>query len=337
VFGRDEATESHVSQIAYFSSHDCQYSRIGGVCQVSTTLQQTANWIKPFLNFAPLNIGIQGEPLLTSANLILQTIAGPPFTWPWNRNKATFLTTIGTQDYNQTISDFGYLEGASLQPAANITKVQINQNVATYDAVNSFVAGDLVTVTGTTTSGGLFNVTNVVITAASSTQFAVALVNANVAVTSDTGTAVSGLAFGLEVSTEVVTEVVERGRPRYVGTQVNGNTLTFRFVSTPEQVYQVVVTYQKAPSLFANLGTNWPIPDKLQYIYNYGLLYLMMDFYDDPRAPRYRQMFIATLLGAQSGLKEADRNLFLGHFLDLHREIMANQGKEQQGIQSRQV
>ena len=304
---------------------------------MATSLQNTLNWIKPFLNFAPLNIGQQNEPALTSANLILQTIAGPPFIWPWNRNKASFLTMTGTQDYNQTITDFGYLEGASLQPAANITKVQLNQNTATYDAVNSFVVGDLVSVTGTTTSGGLYNVTNVVITTASATQFSVALVNANIAPATDTGTALSGLAFGLEVSTDVVTEVVERGRPRYVGTQVNGNVLTFRFVSTPEQVYQAVVTYQKAPALFANLGTNWPIPDKLQYIYNYGMMYMMMDFYDDPRAARYRALFIATLLGAQSGLKEADRNLFLGHFLDLRREVMANQGKEQQGIQSRQA
>ncbi len=289
------------------------------------------------MNFAQLNIGTQNEPALTNGNTVLQTITGAPFIWPWNRNKASFLASVGVQDYVQTITDFGYMEAASCQPAASITAVSLTGNVATYTAVNSFVVGDLVTVTGTATFGGIFNVTRAAITVATSTTFSVALTNANVALVADTGQAVSGHAFPLEIKAEALTEAAEQGRPNWISTQVNGSTLSFRLVGVPEQTYLIVVTYQKQPTMFTALPNTWPIPDKVQYIYNFGFLFLTLDFFDDPRAARYRQLFIATLLGAQSGLSEQDRNLFLGNFLPRTREEQSTVRGEDQGVAARGV
>jgi hypothetical protein len=72
---------------------------------------------------------------------------------------------------------------------ATITATVLITNVATFTAANNFVAGNSVTVTGTTNGGGIFNVTNAVITAAGPTAFSVALVNANVVSAADTGQA----------------------------------------------------------------------------------------------------------------------------------------------------
>ena len=306
---------------------------------MATTLEQTGRWAKAFVNFAQLNVGVQNEPSLTSANTILQTITGPPFIWPWNRNKFAFLISSGVQDYAQTISDFGFMEAASVQPAATITQVARNASfLMTFTAANGFSAGDLVTVTGSAVDGGSFNVTNVVIVSVTTTQFTVQGTSGNVvAIVSDVGTAVSGNAFALEIKAEALTEAVERVRPNWIGTQINGNSLSFRVVGIPEQTYQVVVTYQKAPTMFTALTNSWPIPDKVQYIYNYGFLYMMLDFYDDARAGRYRQMFIATLLGAQSGLSEQDKKIFLGSYLPFARATQAAGQQQSQGVQARGV
>src|SRR5215471_17935745 len=56
------------------------------------------------------------EPALGSANLILQTILGPPFAWPFNRNILTY--TTAAQDYQKTdLRDFGFLEGGTVKPS----------------------------------------------------------------------------------------------------------------------------------------------------------------------------------------------------------------------------
>lgn len=78
------------------------------------TLQNTINWALPFLNYAPVTIGTNNEPAITSANTILQTILAPPFSWKWNRKTITFSLTPGTQDYSQAISNYGFFEIGSI-------------------------------------------------------------------------------------------------------------------------------------------------------------------------------------------------------------------------------
>jgi hypothetical protein len=66
----------------------------------------------PFLGYQPADIS-NGEPAMTAANTIKQTILGAPFKWPWNRG--TFTIPLGdVQDYLLPATDWGYIEQAWL-------------------------------------------------------------------------------------------------------------------------------------------------------------------------------------------------------------------------------
>lgn len=59
-------------------------------------------------------------------------------------------------------------------------------------------------------------------------------------------------------------------------------------------------------------------------------MFLMFDYFNDPRAARYRQLAIASLLARQSSLSLTDRNRFLGNWLPLlQQENEATQGQQQ--------
>lgn len=86
----------------------------------TNTLQGSVNWASSYLRFAPLTIGTGNEPAISAANLVMQTILGPPFCWRWNRAEAT-LSTIA-QDTPKALSTFGFLEEASYTDTTGLTK-----------------------------------------------------------------------------------------------------------------------------------------------------------------------------------------------------------------------
>jgi hypothetical protein len=79
-------------------------------------LNQTVNFAKPFCRLQPLTGvgGVDTEPAVSISNMVKQFIMAPPFGWPWNRKSTTFQTVAGTQDYTESLSDFGWLEQASV-------------------------------------------------------------------------------------------------------------------------------------------------------------------------------------------------------------------------------
>ena len=79
------------------------------------------------------------------------------------------------------------------------------------------------------------------------------------------------------------------------------------------------------------------ILDLYTYIYNYFFAFLMFDYFDDPRAGRYRQLAVAALLSRADGLEETDRNLFLGNWLPLMTEEQGRVESRQQGTQARGI
>jgi hypothetical protein len=81
------------------------------------TIRNTDNWSRSFIEQQPTSINGM-EPALSSANLVKQTILGAPFTWPWNRGIAQFSTSV--QDNIVAVSDFGFLEGGSIQPNEDV-------------------------------------------------------------------------------------------------------------------------------------------------------------------------------------------------------------------------
>lgn len=99
------------------------------------TVQNTINWSAAFLEQQPVLVNGQ-EPALGSANLVLQTILGAPFAWPFNRGIISF-TTLNQDTTQSGLSDFGFLEGGSAQPVTggkswevavkNFLNIDVNQ------------------------------------------------------------------------------------------------------------------------------------------------------------------------------------------------------------------
>lgn len=229
------------------------------------TISQTLDWCDSIVKFQPLDIGWFSQPSLTNANTILQTILGPPFAWKWNRATKTFNTASGTQDYPQSVPDFGFLETVSVTLSGTSTEI-----------------GDIKLVLG----------------------------------------------LGSETS-----------RPNAISAQVDDNAgnITFRFLPVPDAVYAVTATYQKKAALLSTLSSNWsPIPDEYSYIYNYGLLALSMLNAGDERFPIINQKFVSHLLGANEGLTETQRNLFIQSWSSTTQQINAHQLKTQSGAMVRQ-
>lgn len=306
------------------------------------TLEQTIQWVQPYLNWANLAIGAANEPAISSANLVLQTIVGPPFVWPWNRTTSSFITTGGVQDYTMNIANYGFMEAMDVQMCGVITSVIANGTTAVFQCVNNFSGGSIengfptqIFIKNCTTSGLNGSQT---MTAATATTFTI---NTSVTVTENEPAGALGLVgkiMPIELKWGALTGATEQGRPEFASTQSSnesGVNFTLRLLKVPDTTYQINIIYQQSPTLFTALNQNWGIPDQLQYIYNYFFAFLMFDYFDDPRAGRYRQLAVAALLSRADGLELSDRNLFLGNWLPLVNEELSSTGSTQQGTQAR--
>ncbi len=130
----------------------------------------------------------------------------------------------------------------------------------------------------------------------------------------------------------------EQARPKAVATQANdgAGNITFRFLPAPDAGYQATLTYQKRQALLTALGSSWaPVPDELSHIYNQGLLGFALLLEDDVRAQYFLQRFALSLVSESEGLDETQKNLFLGHWLQLAREQQATQLRTQAGAAGR--
>lgn len=302
------------------------------------TLASSIAFAQAFAGFRGLTLGTNSEPAITIANIILQTILSPPFTWNWNRASTTFLTTAGVQDYAETLSTFGFLEKASYIPAANITNTALASNVATYTAANDFSAGDNVTVTGC--SDSTFNITNQAIVAATSTQFTVAITHADIGSAAMVGTAVAGKQTEMQVRNILGdSSDSDTGAPTLASAAIDDNagSITFRLLPVPDDVYQIKVTFQKRiPALISSTSGTWaPIPDHYSYIYQWGFLALTAQYVNDARYPQFNQKFVAELLGAAEGLTEEQKNIFQALWLSSVSEQQLSALRSQQGTQAR--
>jgi hypothetical protein len=232
----------------------------------TVTLQNSINWAKPFLNYAPLTIGVSNEPAITSANTVLQTMLMAPFNWRWNRGTAIITTVPGQQDYPINLSNYGHFELATVG-----------------------ITGDLT--------------------------------------------------YPLEYKS-ILGAAVESSRPTFISDQLDNDAgfITFRITPAPDKAYAVTVTFQNAPPIFSSLSSLWsPVPDWMAYVYNWGFLALMSDFVDQSKAPRFRQMFVGSLLAASEGLSEEEKNVFKASWLGDLRQMQGEQMNTQSGWKGRTI
>lgn len=82
---------------------------------MANTLQDTINFITPFCRYQAANIGVSNQPIVGIASIVRNIMQAAPFQWRFNRaTNSTLVTIANQQDYDLTITNFGFLEKATL-------------------------------------------------------------------------------------------------------------------------------------------------------------------------------------------------------------------------------
>ncbi len=85
---------------------------------VSITVQDAVNYVKTLIKNQRLNIS-NYQPGLTSANITLQRILGPPFAYRFNRfNFSIPITAAGKTDYQVSLPTLGFMEEMWLEDSS---------------------------------------------------------------------------------------------------------------------------------------------------------------------------------------------------------------------------
>lgn len=309
-------------------------------------ISDTVEWCKRFtFNRNPV-IGNSLEPALSSANMIKQTILGPPWSWWWNNEELAF--TCNSTLQTGTITNIAIVAGVMTVTLSGSTIFPVGSSVV-LSAVN----------VATQVNGLIF----VILTSGAGTFTAsTTLANYSSAANTGTVTATSTQDYSLPVpefshiehtsvydinqtppkwieievknnlSLDSITD-----RPRFLNPHTedgNGN-MTFRVMPAPDKNYPISIHIQKASAQISSINQTWaPIPDYMQYVYNWGFLALMWNFSDDPRFGMANQKFIAGLLARAEGISDEERNTFLNawHNLTGHEQAMEQQGTQARGI-----
>lgn len=128
------------------------------------------------------------------------------------------------------------------------------------------------------------------------------------------------------------------GRPQHIAPQFDDNAgvITFRVDKKPDKNYEMYVDYQKKAPLMTSAASSWgPVPDEFQYCFNEGFLSMMSLLVNDSRFPVFENYFIARLLGAQDGLTDQERNIFLGNWANLVGTMSRAAGAVNSGVGGR--
>jgi hypothetical protein len=316
------------------------------------TIGDSIEWAKRLsFNRNPV-IGNSLEPALTSANLVQQVILSPPFEWWWNNQELVFTcnpTPNSAESTTSTVAD-GVLTVTATNTFAvnNILRISLftgalaNLNGTALIVQTASGSGFTATVqfpdAGPDTSGGTFtNVTtqDYTVPAPSFSHIEHASVLDLVAIAGSDPVAYNPSKWQqLTVKDNLALET-SANRPLYISPEVedgNGN-VTFRLASAPDKPYPVSIHVQLAAPGLTSINQTWaPLPDFMQYVYDWGFLALMWHFADDPRATYANNQFKAALLGRAEGLTEEQKNIFLNNWTYLQEGYGM---KMQQGIASR--
>ena len=295
-------------------------------------------------------IGNSLDPALSAAKMVMQTILSPPFEWWWNNEELQF--TCNPTANSATASNSSSTAGTLTVTATNTFAVGNQVIPTTYSGSLANLNGQIFQIA--TATGSSFTITlpagaptgtdtsAAVWTNVTTQDYTIAVPNfshiehASVQdLVGATAPYTPGKWFELTIKNELALES-SQNRPAFLSPHIedgNGN-MTFRLSSAPDKPYPVSIHVQLAPPALANgVNSTWgPIPDYMQYIYDWGFLALMWQFADDNRWQYASQQFKAGLLARAEGISEEERNIFLNNWESLTGE---QQMKKQQGTAMR--
>lgn len=295
---------------------------------ITIKLKQTIEWTKRFMANRSSVIGNSLEPALTNANLILQTILGPPFRWRWNRVITGFYTTTGQQDYylfNWKSSTAVGLGWVTVDSYGNCQQVIVpgttNPTIPAWNNTPGSTTSD-----GTVTWNNIGNLNGTV-----STSYQFGWIEGAVVLDANGNYQEIGNKNWLSQDTK-------QDRPRFIAPQIDDGSgnIAFRVQPVPDGSYPILITIQQKPSVLKGTNQTWaPVPDEYARMYEYGLLSLMLLFADDPRYSVINQKFVAAVLAASEGLSETERNIFMNSWNAVINSMAIEQSRIQQGTSAR--
>jgi len=116
----------------------------------------------------------------------------------------------------------------------------------------------------------------------------------------------------------------------------NAGNVTFRFNTWPDKNYTAYFDFQQKAPLLASPGQGFaPVPDEFGYIFQVGYLAWVACLVNDARFPIWNNEFIAALLGAQDGLSEQAKAIFLNDWMAAMATITRATGMAQAGVAGR--
>jgi hypothetical protein len=298
----------------------------------SNTILNTTEWAKK-LNFGRRSvIGNFLEPGLTSANMVLQTILGPPFAWRWNRVVTGFITIAGQQDYTLVNWQAALAVKTGWMTVDDAGNCQVVQS--TTGATGSVAPTWNHTLNGTTTDNLVVWQNKGPIGVPVSQQFNLSWIET---------ASIQDKSKWMELTPELcLSSDSSLARPRFLSAQADDGqgAVTFRLMPVPDAAYPVAITLQQKAPVLTGVGPTqtWaPIPDHMASIYNWGYLSLMWLFADDPRFGVANQKFVSQILATAEGLTETQRNIFLQGWQQATGQPVVNANKLSQGVQARGV
>lgn len=128
------------------------------------------------------------------------------------------------------------------------------------------------------------------------------------------------------------------GRPTRIAAEFDDNqgNLIFRLDRIPNAAYTLCGDYQKSAPLIIAPASPWGVvPDSFNYIFNWGFLAVMSLLINDSRFPIFENYFIARILGAQDGLSDQERNIFMANWMGISQTLVRSQGAVNSGVAAR--
>src|SRR5271157_162278 len=313
---------------------------------MTLSLQNTISWARPFVQYLPVQVGNIGEPAISIASMIRNSMLNAPLTWAWNRNELIFSTIVGTQDYAQAITgnDFAFVEKVSLtDDQGNIIEIKDVYNDSAL-AVSSFqqrpnaVSVQLVSYSGATQTVKFrfLGVPDKVYTVTADYQ-KLAPQFGSYSITA-VGNAAGGNTTYTGVFDPYSLPVGATATIAGLVASVNNGSFTIVSCSTSSLVVANAVGTAATSQTGYVVNYSWsPIPDQYSDVYNNLFLAEILSLAGDARVQLYRQRGVAALMSKASGLTEMQKNAFMQQWLERDVERSSTMMINQQGTQGRGI